>query len=81
MPRSTHSSRSRRSYTESEILRMKILNFLDDVGNFLICRPLLYLAQFKYANFFDDIGISLVIRPLRWLYRFAEFLVELTEWV
>jgi len=59
---------------------MKILNFLDDVGNFLICRPLLYLAQFKYANFFDDVGIFLVVRPLWWLYRVAEILAELTEW-
>jgi len=80
MPRSVRSSRSARSrYTEKEIARMKILNFVDDLGILLICRPLFSLLHLDIVNLFDDIGISLLMRPLRYLYRFAEFVIQLTE--
>jgi len=47
---------------------MKIVNYFDDVGIFLICRPLLFLLNLELINMFDDIGISLLMRPLRGLH-------------
>jgi hypothetical protein len=58
---------------------MKTLNFFDDLGNLLICRPVFFLLNLNLINLFDDIGISLLVRPLRYLYRFAEFIIQLTE--
>jgi hypothetical protein len=58
---------------------MKVLNFFDDLGIILICRPLFFLLNMEPVNLLDDIGISLLIRPLRYLYRFSEFVIELTE--
>lgn len=57
---------------------MKVLNFFDDLGIILICRPLFFLLNIEPINILDDIGISLLMRPLRYLYRFAECAVELT---
>jgi hypothetical protein len=83
MPRSTRSTRSSRSfrtrYTEADLVRMKTLNFFDDLGNLLISRPVMFLLNLNLVNLFDDIGISLLVRPLRYLYRFAEFIIQLTE--
>jgi hypothetical protein len=58
---------------------MKVLNFVDDLGILLICRPLFFLLNLDIVNLFDDMGISLLMRPLRYLYRFAEFVIQLTE--
>jgi hypothetical protein len=80
MPRSIRSSRSARTrYTEADIVRMKVLNFVDDLGILLICRPFFFLLNLDIINILDDVGISLIIRPLRYLYRFAEFIIQLTE--
>jgi hypothetical protein len=80
MPRSIRSSRSARTrYTEADIVRMKVLNFVDDLGILLICRPFFSLLNMDIINILDDVGISLIIRPLRYLYRFAEFTIQLTE--
>jgi len=66
-PRSRFRSRSRSSYTPAEIRNMKIVNFFDDVGIHLICRPVLFVLNLELLNMFDDIGISLAMRPLRGL--------------
>ena len=58
---------------------MKVLNFVDDLGILLICRPFFFLLNLDIINILDDVGISLIIRPLRYLYRFAEFIIQLTE--
>jgi hypothetical protein len=80
MPRSIRSSRSARTrYTEADIVRMKVLNFVDDLGILLLCRPFFFLLNLDIINILDDVGISLIIRPLRYLYRFAEFIIQLTE--
>jgi hypothetical protein len=55
---------------------MKIVNFFDDLGILLICRPLISLLNLELLNMFDDIGISLLMRPRRYLYRFAEFILQ-----
>ncbi|PMD30825.1 hypothetical protein L207DRAFT_519929 [Hyaloscypha variabilis F] len=46
---------------------MKVLNFVDDLGILLICRPLFFLLNLDIVNLFDDMGISLLMRPLRTL--------------
>ncbi|KAH8772947.1 hypothetical protein BGZ57DRAFT_408872 [Hyaloscypha finlandica] len=66
MPRSIRSSRSARTrYTEADIVRMKVLNFVDDLGILLLCRPFFFLLNLDIINILDDVGISLIIRPLR----------------
>ena len=83
MPRSSavRSSRSVRTtrYTESEIMRLKTLNFFDNLGILLICRPIFLLVNLELINILDDIGNSMLMRPLRYLYRFSEYIVQLTE--
>jgi hypothetical protein len=58
---------------------MGILNHLDDIGIYLLCRPINFLRHIDLVNLFDDIGIVLIIRPLGYLYRLAEILVVDTD--
>lgn len=58
---------------------MGILNHFDDIGIYLICRPLDFLRHMNLLNLFDDIGIVLIIRPLGYLYRLAEIIVVDTD--
>lgn len=53
-----------------------LVNFFDDLGILLFCRPISVLARFSLLNFIDDMGIYLVIRPLGYLYRLAETIVD-----
>jgi hypothetical protein len=55
---------------------MGILHHLDDIGIYLLCRPLNFLRHMELLNLFDDIGIFLIIRPLGYLYRLAEIIVD-----
>ena len=55
---------------------MGILNHLDDIGIYILCRPLDFLRHMELLNLFDDIGIVLIIRPLGYLYRLAEIIVD-----
>jgi hypothetical protein len=54
---------------------MGFVNFLDDLGSSLLCRPIAKIHDFRFLNFFDDMGILLVCKPLQYFHHFAEFLV------
>jgi hypothetical protein len=69
-------------------MSQKVVNFLDDLGISLVCRPINYIHKFGFLNFMDDMGIHLVIRPLGYLNSVSAFLMgkrerdELTsDWV
>jgi hypothetical protein len=75
--RSSRSSRSHRTrYAPANPVKMKVLNYFDDLGIFLICQPILFLLNLEPINLLDDIGITFIIRPLRYLYRFAEIILQ-----
>lgn len=54
---------------------MNLINFFDDLGIYLLCRPLDILHRLQLLNLFDDMGIVLLIQPLGYLHRLSEFLV------
>lgn len=43
---------------------MNWLNFFDDLGIALLCRPIRYLIDLEMLNFMDDLGVKFLIRPL-----------------
>jgi hypothetical protein len=51
---------------------MNLINFFDDLGIYLLCRPLEFLHHVQLLNLFDDMGIVLVIQTLGYLHHSAD---------
>lgn len=54
---------------------MNWLNFFDDLGILLLCRPIQFFVDLQILNVMDDMGVKFLIKPLGYLERLAEFLV------
>jgi hypothetical protein len=68
-------------------MSQRLVNFFDDLGISLLCRPMRFVHTFEFLNFLDDMGIELVIRPLGYLHLLSAVMMrkekdELTcKWV
>ncbi|KUJ08372.1 uncharacterized protein LY89DRAFT_691222 [Mollisia scopiformis] len=58
---------------------MNLINFFDDLGIYLLCRPLDFIHRLQLLNLFDDMGIVLLIQPLGYLHRFADIVIRADE--
>ncbi|KAF7927440.1 uncharacterized protein EAE97_010115 [Botrytis byssoidea] len=60
----TFSSASTLISTEAPPIALEFLNFLDDLGILMLCKPLLELCNVEWISLFDDMGIFYLCEPI-----------------
>ncbi|TGO33967.1 hypothetical protein BHYA_0219g00250 [Botrytis hyacinthi] len=60
----TFSSASTLISTEAPPIALEFLNFLDDLGILILCKPLLELCNVEWISLFDDMGIFYLCEPI-----------------
>ncbi|TGO29767.1 hypothetical protein BPAE_0011g00390 [Botrytis paeoniae] len=60
----TFSSASTLISTQAPPIALEFLNFLDDLGILMLCKPLLELCNVEWISLFDDMGIFYLCEPI-----------------
>jgi hypothetical protein len=58
---------------------MHLVNLVDDIGIYILLRPMHGLFDFNMLNLIDDMGIFFVCKPLWYIHRLAEIMVGADE--